>query len=410
MGILMKKRFAIVGASQRAMGMYAIPITRQFQTTSELVALCDLCQTRMDYINEKIPKAVPTYKDFDAMLAGVPIDTVIVTTKDSVHHEFIIKALHAGKDVISEKPMTIDNEKCRAILEAERETDRTVTVTFNYRFTPPATAIRRILAEGTIGRAVTVDMHWILDTNHGADYFRRWHRRKANSGGLQVHKSTHHFDLINWWLQDEPASVIAQGGLDFYGRNGPFRSKRCKGCPHRRKCPFHWDISTDAFHSEFYLTAEEESGYVRDGCVFDEEIDIEDNYNLLVEYKGGTRLSYSLQAWSPWEGFRLDIQGTKGRLEYTEQHDTHNWQGIGDKEIVVMLNDGSRIVHTPSRGEGGHGGGDPLLLSMLFEGAHDDPLGHMAGATQGAHSILVGVAATKSIQSHGQWIKISDLL
>ena len=410
MGILMKKRFAIVGASHRAVGMYAIPITTQFQATSELVALCDLSQTRMDYINEKIPKAVPTYKDFDAMLAGVPIDTVIVTTKDSVHHEFIIKALHAGKDVISEKPMTIDNEKCRAILEAERETDRTVTVTFNYRFTPPATAIRRILAEGTIGRAVTVDMHWILDTNHGADYFRRWHRQKANSGGLQVHKSTHHFDIINWWLQDEPASVIAQGGLDFYGRSGPFRSKRCKGCPHRRKCQFYWDISANEFYSAFYVAAEEESGYVRDGCVFDEEIDIEDNYNLLVEYKGGTRLSYSLQAWSPWEGFRLDIQGTKGRLEYTEQHDTHNWQGIGDKEIVVMLNDGSRIVHTPSRGEGEHGGGDPLLLNMLFEGGRDDPLGHMAEATQGANSILIGVAATKSMQSQGQRIKISDLL
>ena len=45
---------------------------------------------------------------------------------------------------------------------------------------------------------------WALDTVHGADYFRRWHREKKNSGGLLVHKSSHHFDLVNWWLGDVP--------------------------------------------------------------------------------------------------------------------------------------------------------------------------------------------------------------
>ena len=50
---------------------------------------------------------------------------------------------------------------------------------------------------GVIGNVVSVDFHWLLDTRHGADYFRRWHRNKRNSGGLLVHKATHHFDLVN---------------------------------------------------------------------------------------------------------------------------------------------------------------------------------------------------------------------
>lgn len=59
---------------------------------------------------------------------------------------------------------------------------------------------------------------WLLNTEHGADYFRRWHRDKRNSGGLLVHKSTHHFDLVNFWLNSEPETVYAQGDLRFYGK------------------------------------------------------------------------------------------------------------------------------------------------------------------------------------------------
>src|SRR5699024_5589973 len=50
-------------------------------------------------------------------------------------------------------------------------------------------------------------------------YFRRWHRDKANSGGLFVHKSSHHFDLVNWWTGQVPERVDARGGLGVYGRD-----------------------------------------------------------------------------------------------------------------------------------------------------------------------------------------------
>jgi len=412
-----RKKYAIVGASRRALGMFVQPVVNEFSGTVEIAALCDLSPIRMGYLNQELPEPAPIYTDFDRMLKENEIDAVIVTTKDSVHHEFITRSLHAGKDVITEKPMTIDAEKCRAILKAERETGRKVTVTFNYRFAPPMTAIRRILAEGTIGRVVTVDMQWPLNTMHGAEYFRRWHRNRADSGGLQVHKSTHHFDLVNWWLQDEPVAVAAQGGLDFYGKNGPFRHRHCRGCPHRHNCNFYWDItqsitSSDSLRrfSQSYLDAEAETGYVRDGCVFDESIDIEDNYMALVKFKGGARLAYSLQAWSAWEGLRVEMQGTKGRLEYSELHGTHDWESSGSHQIKVTLIDGSVTIHQPPKGFGAHGGGDPLMRRMLFESDVPDPLEHMAGAEAGARSILVGVAATESMQNDGKWVNIDNLL
>ena len=258
---------------------------------------------------------------------------------------------------------------------------------------------------------VTVDMHWPLDLSHGADYFRRWHRRRANTGGLQVHKSTHHFDLVNWIIQDEPVAVAAQGSLAFYGRNGPYRSKRCQGCPHRGKCQFYWDVTASHEYLKFYVAAEKETGYFRDGCVFDNEIDIEDNYSLMVNYRRGARLAYSLQAWSPWEGYRLEIQGKKGRLEYLEVHGpSEEWVEPRERKITVLLNDGSRTYLVPPKAAGGHGGGDDLLHRMIFEEGHPDPLGHQAGSLDAARSILVGVAATRSMQSNGAWVKIADLL
>ena len=58
---------------------------------------------------------------------------------------------------------------------------------------PARTQIKDMLMSGAIGEIVAVDFSWHLDRVHGADYFRRWHRYKERSGGLLVHKSTHHF-------------------------------------------------------------------------------------------------------------------------------------------------------------------------------------------------------------------------
>src|SRR5213078_883482 len=137
--------------------------------------------------------------------------------------------------------MTIDAESCRAILEAVERTGRRLRVAFNYRYSPSRTAVKGLLQEGIIGRVKAVHFEWLLDTIHGADYFRRWHRDKRNSGGLMVHKATHHFDLVNWWLGAVPVSVFATGKREFYtptmarrmGLSGAH--ERCLNCPEKEK-------------------------------------------------------------------------------------------------------------------------------------------------------------------------------
>lgn len=401
------KSFAFAGASGRAIGMYARPIAQRFADTARIAGVFDVNPHRARLLSEHTTQP-PVFVDFDAMLRQTRPDCVIVTTVDRFHHEYIIRALHAGCDAITEKPMTIDDDKCRAILDAERRSGKTVTVTFNYRFMPYVTLAKEVIRSGALGTVRNVDFEWILDRRHGADYFRRWHRRMENSGGLLVHKSTHHFDLINWWLDDEPERVFGFGSRQFYGPTRAERGERCSTCDYARTCEFFVDFAQNPELKALYFDAEKNDGYWRDGCVFSEEIDIYDTMSVSVRYARGAQLAYSLVAYSPYEGWRASITGTGGRMELEE---IESGPLAGQAQQIKLFDAwGNLTVRKVAAAEGGHGGGDPLLLERLFGGPDlPDPLGHMAGSRAGAMSILVGIGANKAIAT-GQPVTIADML
>src|SRR4029079_8009853 len=187
----------------------------------ELVALCDVNPRRLELSAAQAQAAggqmIPVYASdaFDRMIAERRPDRVIVTTPDFLHDTYIVTALRAGCDVITEKPMTIDLARLKRIVDAQRQICRSVTVTFNYRYNPAHTQLKDILMSGGIGEITDVDFRWSLDRVHRAHYFRRWHRRKDQSGGLLVHKATHHFDLVNWWIGSRPETITALGSRRF---------------------------------------------------------------------------------------------------------------------------------------------------------------------------------------------------
>ncbi|MFN8446309.1 MAG: Gfo/Idh/MocA family oxidoreductase [Caldilineaceae bacterium] len=403
-----KTKYAFAGASLRALEMYGKPITNHFAQSAQVVGVFDINPIRAQRVGEACNNA-PAFTDFDEMLRATQPDVVIVTTVDRYHHEYIIRSLRAGCDAITEKPMTIDDEKCRAILAAEQETGRAVTVTFNYRFQPYVTKAKELLRSGVIGPVYHVDFEWLLDRSHGADYFRRWHRRKENSGGLLVHKSTHHFDLVNWLLDSEPERVFALGSRRFYGPTRQERGERCSTCAYTQSCEFYVDLASRPGLNAHYFQAEQHDGYFRDRCVFSEEIDIEDTMNVLVRYTNGAQMSYSLTAYSPYEGWYMVITGKDGRMELREIESGPE-SGGDTLEIRIFDKKGQLTKIDVPVGRGGHGGGDSVLLQRLFSGEDlPDPLNHMAGSRAGAMSILTGIAANHAIAS-GQAVTVADLL
>ncbi|MDN3669418.1 Gfo/Idh/MocA family oxidoreductase [Echinicola jeungdonensis] len=404
-----KLRIALVGTGIRGTSMFGKSLMEEYPNDIEFVGLSDINEGRLAYGKSYIGADCPTFVNFDQMMKEVKPDTLIVTTVDSTHHEFIIKGLEYGAHVITEKPMTTDEVKCQAILDAERKTGKKVIVTFNYRYSPHRQKIYELIHSGEIGTVTSVDFHWYLDTNHGASYFRRWHGYRDKGGTLLVHKSTHHFDLLNWWLDSDPEEVFAYGKLEFYGKNGPFRHSNCRPCPHKGKCDFYWDITQSERLMDLYVDNEEYDGYLRDGCVYREDIDIYDKMAVQIKYMNDVQVSYSLTTYSPYEGYRIAFNGTEGRLEAWIK-ERQPWEEPKQDELRLTKNfDGTQVITIPHQ-EGGHGGGDTRLKDKLFKDPNmPDPWHQSAGTRDGAMSILIGIAARKSIEMQKP-IKVADLV
>ncbi|GAA2758601.1 Gfo/Idh/MocA family oxidoreductase [Actinopolymorpha rutila] len=447
-----RTRYAVVGLGSRSR-MFTTALLTEYRDRGELVALCDPNETRMSFHNKSFAdehgtQPIPTYRpdEFVSMLAEQRVDVVIVTSMDRTHDHYIVTAMENGCDVISEKPLTTDADKCQRILDTQARTGRKLTVSFNYRYAPRNSAVKEIIQSGAIGDVLSVHFEWVLDTKHGADYFRRWHRDKRNSGGLMIHKASHHFDLVNWWLGETPRTVFGFGDLKFYGRDNaesrgeaprPYRSH---GSPDLESDPWAIDIAGEPTLRALYLDAEHEDGYIRDRSVFTDGISIEDDMAVLVKYRSGATLTYHLTAYSPWEGYRVMFNGTRGRLELDVEERSYvsgaaqdpNKPGAGGADDTDPTNpeqsadrppvkpiDAARLTLRPlwdvprrvevEEGSGGHGGGDRRLLNDLLGDAEADPLGRAATHVDGAYAMLVGAAANRSFAT-GAPVEIADLV
>jgi len=423
-----KKKLALVGTGIRGSSFWGKRIVDQYGDIIEFVGLCDINPGRLEFVKGYMGVKCPVFTDFDEMIKKTKPDMVIVTTVDATHHEFIVKGLKAGVEVLTEKPLTTDESKLKQILDAEKEAGKKVIVGFNYRYTDHTTRIKELLSQERVGKITSVDFHWYLNVFHGASYFRRWHGLRDKGGTLLVHKATHHFDILNWWLDSDPVEVYAYGELEHYGRNNAFRGEKCRTCPHKDKCKFFWDITRDTMAVNLYVNNEHHDGYIRDNCLWRNEIDIYDKMNVQIRYANDVTVSYSLTTYSPYEGWRIAFNGFTGRIdswqdipwrkeERLNQAELHAEEmsqeevqkSVNYDEIMVMDNFGEYELIKVDRTAGGHGGGDKKLHDKIFLNPDmPDPLKHSAGTRDGAFSILIGIAARKSIEEH-RIVRIEEL-
>jgi predicted dehydrogenase len=424
-----KMKLALVGTGHRGSSFWGSALLKNYGDSVRFVGLCDINPGRLSTVKKMMGVDCPEYTDLKKMLSETKPDCLIVTTVDSEHDNQIVTALEMGVNVITEKPMTTDEVKCKRILDAEKKSGKKVTVAFNYRHSVHAMQVKELLAANRIGKVTSVDFNWYLNVHHGADYFRRWHGFVNKGGSLWVHKATHHFDLLNWWLNSEPVEVSAYGALEHYGKNNPFRGTTCRGCEHKTNCKFYWDINKDQRLVDLYVKNEQYDGYHRDGCVWRNEIDIWDKMSAQILYANGVIVNYSLTTYSPYEGWQIAFNGKQGRMETWEDipylqksaDDQANRHAVemtnsddaipGEfREIMVMDNFKPNYeIYTTPKIKGGHGGGDVRMHRRMFVDTNDNPHHVMAGTRDGAMSILIGIAARKSIALKRP-VKISELI
>ncbi|OGV47650.1 MAG: hypothetical protein A2017_21820 [Lentisphaerae bacterium GWF2_44_16] len=404
------KKTILVGASYRGLFGFVKPLINNYSTEYKVAAVCDLSLDRIKVMNELAGVALPGYDDFDTMVKDIRPDMAIIASIDSSHIDYIEKCLQLGIECVCEKPLCIDAEQCRRVRKAQKLNPSVKAVTtHNYRYSPYMLRIKEILDSGKIGKIRSVNFDEYLDWRHGTSYFRRWNRTKKNSGGLLVHKASHHFDLINWFVASLPKNLSAHGRLIAYGAQNCLFKADDKYGPACHKCSktkeeCRYKTQLDGMRDKMYFKSNGGNGYTPDLCVFSPEIDTYDHVSVGYDYANGVHVAYSLCAHASYEGMRISIEGSKARLDYQEILSTspmetsavYGSETITKKEIMIIpFEKNIERVHV-EKVEGGHGGADYMMHRDLFGGGKSNA---EASLEDGIQAVLVGSAANISIET-----------
>lgn len=432
-----RHRYALCGLSNRAIGLILNPLlgrqspdgASDLSGLGEVVAIVDIDAERIARFNQLLPDPIPAYApdEFDRMIRERNPQTVLVTSPDYTHADYVVAALRNDRDVITEKPMAATAAQVRVMLEAERASSGSIRVAHNYRYTNLNRQLKRMMLAGKVGRVTNVELTWLVDSAHGSSYFHRWNRSREYSGGLSVHKSCHHFDLVNWLLDDVPDQVFAYGALNYYGEKSPHNPSNrdltdYSVADQQRRCPFYRTWYPDPLERERVLSGSRTGSldlpyavqYPPDSPTYIyDKIDIEDTYSAVIRYRGGASVAYSVVFCGPWEGYRLGINGTHGRIEATTKYfrDRPDHVPAEAENITYYPLFGERELHQVTKAQGSHDGADPLLRHDLFLGESEESreLRIAADARQGAYAVGIGEAVWRSIRD-GRPYSVSELI
>ena len=431
----MNTRYALCGLSNRGISHFARPLlgtagpADDYSATSRLVALIDTDEARArQFLEKQAPNAydAPTWfapADFDAMVDATRPDVVLVASPDRTHVDYILAALRRGLDVVTEKPMTSTAADAARVLEAEAKSAGKVRVTHNMRYTSRHRQIRRLIQSGAIGDVTHASLDYHVDISHGASYFLRWNRQRANSGGLSIHKSSHHLDLMNWLIGDLPRTVFAFGALNYYGPNGANRpplAAHATAAELRALDPYYLaQRGTGVFPDDgsvdrpgaYGLSYPGQYPAGQDLYLYDAEIDIEDTYSSVIQYRRGASLAYSIDFSSPWEGYVLGISGTRGRIEADFGKDVDGRPRRDEDVLTYYPLFGEPQQHRIGKSGGDHDGSDALLRRNIFGGGipESDELSLKATTLDGAYAVAAGEAMWRSVAT-GLPIDVDSLL
>jgi len=152
--------------------------------------------------------AVRTWKTLDEALADSAVDAVYVATPVFLHAPQTIQSVRAGKHVICEKPMAMNEPEARSMVQAAEQTGRLFGVAYYRRCYPKVQRAKQLLKQGAIGKPVVAEL-----TNHmwfDGSGSRSWLVDPAKAGGGPLFDiASHRIDVLNFWF-GKPLRVTAQ--------------------------------------------------------------------------------------------------------------------------------------------------------------------------------------------------------
>jgi predicted dehydrogenase len=184
----------------------------------ELAALVDGSRAAREWATATL--GVPAIRTLEQALASVEADAVLLVTPPATHRPLAERALAAGRHVVCEKPLALDLENARALVQAGERARRHVVVAQNYRFRRQSRALQSLVATRTLGRLLAVRIEHRRDLRGLWVTRRDWRGRLAHPFLLDM--AIHHVDLLRQITGREVAEVDARA---WRVPDSPFRNE-----------------------------------------------------------------------------------------------------------------------------------------------------------------------------------------
>ena len=328
-------------------------------------------------------------------------DAVLITTPDNLHYGPCMKALEMGYHVLLEKPISPSEKECRDILALAKKTGKIVAVCHVLRYAPYFEELRKIMQSGVLGKVVSVQHLEPIEHIHMSHSYVRgnWHNSKETTP-IILAKSCHDLDILRWMIGKESKSIHALGDVSWFKKaNAPEGSTaRCTdGCKVEATCPYSalkiyyrerqrtyvFDMPDDKEkHAAHIMDKLKTTNYGR--CVYRMENDQPDHYTTNILFNDGVTASFSMEAFTSYEGRRTRVMGTLGDVVGDMYSFTHTDFLTGKKTEWKNATDM-------------HGGGDwRLVANWLQAVSKNDPSLLTSTIDASIESHLMGFAAEKS--------------
>jgi len=219
-------RWGLIGTGTRGTWTH-IPVLKE-APESQLVALCDVSESRLHAAAAKAGGQIALYGDYQKLLADPRVNAVAIATPNLLHREMLPAAIQAGKHVLCEKPAGVNIAEALAMQKAADSAKTVVMFGMQYRNQPRNQQIYELISSGRIGKPRFIVQNcsrgdWNTSPNvwQYADPMvggkpMNWRFSHAATGGTLNEFDCHYFDLLHWMAGALPQRVSCDGGISVY--------------------------------------------------------------------------------------------------------------------------------------------------------------------------------------------------
>ena len=413
-----KLTFAVLGMGNRGTAYAAKQL--KYPEEMEITAMADTRRIRLDAANKYLH--LPEDRLFDgadSLLAQPKLaDIMIIATQDAQHRDHALRAMELGYDLLLEKPIANKLEDIVVIAEAARRLGRRVIVCHVLRYTVFYQQVKRLIAEGAIGRVRSVEAMEQVGYYHYAHSYVRgnWHK-EADSSPMILAKCSHDMDILQWLTGKQCVKVSSFGTQSYFNKEHcpEGAAERCFDC--QLDCPFHaprfyvgripkWPttILQPEPTEENILQTLRDTDYGR--CVFKMDNDVVDHQTVNMLLEDNVTVSFQMVGFTNNQTRTIRVMGTEGEIWGNFHDNMLYYQRFGETapssiDLTALCDDFT-----------GHGGGDARLIYdviRLYRG-DDFDTSAITFLDRSAQSHYLAFAAEKSRVEGGQLISMDDFV